>query len=105
MSDEWLTYFQELKQVDLELSIKSAAQLFVVRRQTAMNAHGLVQDKTLRSIELCVPMTLYARLTGELTADELTSLDRALKLIRAVGGQTTRGLGRAQLSLLDGGQA
>jgi CRISPR/Cas system CSM-associated protein Csm3 (group 7 of RAMP superfamily) len=105
MSHEWQRYFSDLRERDLELSLKSSARLFVTRRQTAMNSHGLVQEKTLRTVEVCVPMTLYARIQGDLTSDELKVLERALSLIRAVGAHTTRGLGRAKLSLTDEGQA
>ena len=102
MSREWLEYFRVLNQGGEEgraEAIKSAQHFFRVKRQTKIDDKGLVQNKSLRSVEVCVPMTLYAQVDGELSDEELRTLSKALKLIKSVGGMTTRGLGRATLTL------
>ena len=102
MSEEWLNYFSELKlagERGRETAVKSSRHLYRVKRQTALNARGVAQDHSLRSVEVCVPMALYARISGELSEEQERHLRRALKLIRHVGGMTTRGLGQATLKL------
>lgn len=67
---------------------------------------GTAQEKSLRGIELVVPLTLYAdiglvegaRHRG-LEANWPDRLKEALILVRAVGAHRSRGLGRAVLSL------
>ena len=105
MGQEWLDYFTALQSQNEQAKAdaqKLVDALFKVRRQTAMDKNGLVVDHSLRSIEVCVPMTLYATVQGELSEEESQALSQALKLIRSVGGMTTRGLGRASLSLVKG---
>lgn len=105
MGQEWLNYFTALKDQDDQSQAdaqKLIEALYKVRRQTAMDDQGLVKDHSLRSIEVCVPMTLYATVQGDLNEEETQALSTALKLIRSVGGMTTRGLGRASLSLVKG---
>lgn len=81
---------------------REASALFYAQRQTKIDERGLVEPGTLRTIEVCVPLTLYAHVQGALSAEQRRDLEQSLKLIRAVGSNTTRGLGRAQLTLCDG---
>lgn len=66
---------------------------------------GTAMEKTLRGIELIVPLTLCAEIAIIATAqvdlvDQWPDLLRpALHLVRAVGAHRSRGLGRAVLSL------
>ena len=102
MTEEWINYFKsslEGSESDRAEALKLIDQLYRVKRQTKMTDRGLVQSKSLRSVEVCVPLTLVAELSGALTPEEEDALVKSLKMIRAVGGMTTRGLGRATLSL------
>ena len=64
-------------------------------------ATGTVQARTLRSIEVCVPLRLEAEIesTEPLSKIERETLDMAAGLVQAVGKHRTRGLGRARLTL------
>lgn len=66
-------------------------------------ASGVASDKSLRSIEVVVPMTLYAPLTEISNASQVNNwadtLRDALKLIDAVGAHRSRGLGRCSITL------
>ena len=102
MECPWLEYVKALQEGsddDRAEAQAVTAQLFFVKRQTALDDRGLAKNHSLRSVEVCAPMTLYARVYGELSAEDEAHLKRALKMIRAVGGHTTRGLGRATLTL------
>ena len=73
------------------------AGLFAARRATAMDADtGTARPRSLRFDEVAVPVTLVSEVTaipGD-TSDWAGWLTAALPLIREVGGQRTRGLGR-----------
>lgn len=70
------------------------------------HASGTADEKTLRGIELIVPLTLHAPIEivasaryQDLAATWPQRLDAALPLVRAVGAHRSRGLGRATLTL------
>ena len=76
-------------------------ELFTTIQSTRL-VDGVVAPRTLRSVEVCVPLTLEASLYAmhrDLTVDEYGALKSALGLIRRVGKHRTRGLGRARLEL------
>ncbi|MBU1430711.1 hypothetical protein KKF91_09165 [Myxococcota bacterium] len=60
---------------------------------------GVVAARTLRSVEIAVPMTLIAPIWGDLNNQDIDAIRLALGFIRRVGGHRTRGLGRARLTL------
>lgn len=62
---------------------------------------GVVASRTLRSIEVAVPMCLMAdvRADPRLTEDDLRALRLAAGVVRRVGKHRTRGLGRARMSI------
>lgn len=74
--------------------------LFHRLASTALDAHGVADDGTLRSIEVAVPMTLRALISGP-DAPWPEALRRALPLVVALGSHRHRGLGRATLTLGD----
>lgn len=78
-------------------------ELYRVIASTAMEPWGVVKAQTLRTIEVVVPMTLHARLTGPDDGWD-AALAAALPLVRELGGDRNRGLGRCQLRL-EGGDA
>lgn len=79
----------------------AARELFTSVTRTAMDhERGVALPKSLRAIELVVPMTLKADLTFRGCTDALRlDLSNAIGLVRAVGGGRNRGLGRARLLL------
>lgn len=72
---------------------------------------GAAFDKSLRSIEASIPLTLYAQLDNikpeQLTAypDWQSDLKKCLVLMRAVGSWRNRGLGRAVVTLVENNHA
>jgi hypothetical protein len=75
------------------------APLFRIFSSTKLNEAGVAADKTLRSIELVVPMTLTAELTG-LKPGELDGFRiHVLPRVRSFGSHRNRGLGRISMTL------
>lgn len=65
---------------------------------TRMNEFGVAQDRTLRMVEVVVPLTLFA----ELESDEpghLARIEQALPLLRELGTGRNRGFGRVHVSV------
>ena len=67
---------------------------------------GVAVDKSLRGIELVIPLTLYSRIElipnapyPQLQTKWMEYIEPALALIQAVGAHRNRGFGRASLSL------
>jgi hypothetical protein len=87
----------------------AVSQLFRSLASTKIDENGIASDKSLRSIEVVVPMTLYAELawTGGDRAEEsettqqnwLRWIETSLPFLRGVGGHRTRGLGRTMAKL------
>ncbi|MFP4696156.1 RAMP superfamily CRISPR-associated protein [Thiohalospira sp.] len=77
--------------------------LFRTLHATAVDSKtGTAMDQSLRGIEVVVPLELEARITpvgSGSPADWGRRLEQVLPLVRAVGAQRQRGLGRAILSL------
>ncbi len=61
--------------------------------------HGVADDHTLRVIELCVPVTLTATVTGPAGEGWSKELDMAGTLVRALGSHRQRGLGRCRITV------
>jgi len=55
---------------------------------------GLALDNTLREIEVVVPLTLY----GEIESQETALLKKAMQMVKQIGLNRNRGLGRCQIS-------
>jgi CRISPR/Cas system CSM-associated protein Csm3 (group 7 of RAMP superfamily) len=67
---------------------------------TRIDEHGLAQDETLRRIEVTIPVTLHATITGpDEQVEWLPVLAKASKLIRGIGSHRHRGLGRVSVRI------
>ena len=105
LSEEWQSYFKALSSVERK---RQANHFFHTHRQTKIDATGLAQDQSLRSIQVVIPLTLESTLRIDYPSDEssfhfdqgITALTKAVGLIRSAGGQTSRGLGRVQCHCL-----
>lgn len=80
------------------------AALFCVLQSTAVNERtGSAEDRSLRGIEVVVPLDLQAHIEplpgAQPPADWAERLREVLPLVPAIGGHRTRGLGRALLTL------
>ena len=66
---------------------------------TKLDDKGMAQKSTLRTIEICVPVTLHARIRGPQGGDWIADLEKACSVIRAVGAHRRRGLGRCLFTI------
>ncbi len=60
---------------------------------TAMDEKGVVKGKSLRTMEVCIPLTLEGKITG-VFEDDIKLLNMAMKWIRRLGSKRNRGFGR-----------
>lgn len=73
------------------------ASLFRELSSTKLDQQGVAAGKTLRTIEVVVPLTLHAQIDGP--DDTFVSvLEKALPLVDGVGSHRSRGLGRVQIT-------
>ena len=79
------------------------AQLFDSVASTAIQDNGVAVSKSLRLVEVTLPMTLSGSITymgtDERKASDLTLLSEACGIIRNLGSHRHRGLGRCRLTL------
>ncbi len=72
--------------------------LFREFSSTRIDNEGLAQNRTLRTIEVVVPLTLHATVQGP-EGDWPDLLQAALPFVHGVGAHRTRGMGRVQVTL------
>ena len=66
---------------------------------TAIGEDGLVKDRTLRTVEVTVPVTLYAKVDADEPGDDWArDLESCLPLLRELGSRRSRGLGRCRVT-------
>lgn len=80
-----------------------ASPLFRSFASTRVEENGIASDKTLRAIELVVPMRLRALVSdtrnGSSCEDWRSELRLVLPYLRALGSHRNRGLGRCEVTL------
>lgn len=91
---EFLRYQKKTDPKDAETLL---AGFFHPIAATAMK-DGVAQDKSLRSIEVVIPLDLYAELHAPQDWPG-AELEKCLPLIQAAGGGNNRGLGRVSVTL------
>lgn len=69
---------------------------------TAIGVDGTAQEHSLRSTEVVIPCTLHAEITGVPEAMKDTII-RSFGLIKRLGQKRTRGLGRCDVRVEEGG--
>jgi len=70
--------------------------LFDKVTSTKIGEDGIADDKTLREIEVVVPMSL----TGFIDTDEEELISQALLMIKQIGLNRNRGLGRCKVEMI-----
>ncbi len=74
--------------------------LFKTLASTAIDANGLAKDHSLRRMEVCIPLTLYASIENfPADPDNLLRLEQCFQWTKRMGSNRTRGLGPCQFSL------
>jgi len=73
--------------------------LFRPLASTKVDEHGIAEDKTLRAIEVAVPMKLTSLVTGPEGQEWPALLRTGARFIRGLGSHRHRGLGRVAVSV------
>jgi hypothetical protein len=84
---------------------EDAANLYVPFASTRLDDKGMAEDKTLRTIELAIPLKLEALIKGPEDGAWVEDLRKACLLVRALGSHRNRGLGRCKCVLRQGGNS
>ena len=69
---------------------------------TAIEKNGLVKEKSLRRIEMTVPIILFAKIENVSTPDQREILEKCMKMVKRLGSWRNRGYGRCEISMLKG---
>ena len=70
--------------------------LFDKVTSTKINEKGIAQDKSLREIEVVIPLTL----SGNIECEEEDLITQALRMIKQIGLNRNRGLGRCKMEVV-----
>ncbi len=80
----------------LSLNSELTKNLYSKLTATKIDENGLAVDGSLREIEVVVPLTLY----GEIQSEEEEVLIKAMGMIKQIGLNRNRGLGRCQIGAI-----
>lgn len=84
---------EQIKEEQKELLYKTLAS-------TAIDANGLAKDHSLRRMEVCIPLTLFASIENfPADPDNMQRLELCFQWTKRMGSNRTRGLGPCQFSL------
>ncbi len=101
-----ILYFTDatLSEAEHQAIISNRVQdlMYQKRSRTAIDAKGIARDHSLRSIETVVPCTMYASIIN-LPDNAREPLTTALSLVKRLGVNRNRGLGRCQLTVVEKG--
>ncbi|MFA8436806.1 MAG: RAMP superfamily CRISPR-associated protein [Marinifilaceae bacterium] len=62
---------------------------------------GTTKKQSLREMEVCVPLTLFAQILDVPNEEDHKSLKQCLNMVKRMGVNRNRGLGRCQLSITE----
>lgn len=98
--DKDYTFSEHFSNFELPINTKEELKetkefLFQKISSTAIDSKTkLAKDKSLRDIEVTIPLTLYGKIEN---IQNKTKLDKALRMIKRVGLNRNRGLGRCEI--------
>lgn len=85
-----------------EHNCQAVRELYMPLASTAIDTNGLADDKTLRKIEVVLPVSLTATVSCSVEhANDLALLHKVAPLIRQAGTDRHRGLGRVQVTVTE----
>ena len=88
----------EQKEITKELSI----HLYKNLASTSIDKNGIAKEHSLRTMEVCIPVTLYGEIEINDKKNEYTDVfEKAFKWTRYIGVNRNRGLGRCKFSKID----
>jgi len=73
--------------------------LYDIIASTKIGENGIAEDKSLREIEVVVPLTLCGEIRDIPNDEYLELITRALKMIKRMGLNRNRGLGRCEFKI------
>jgi len=76
--------------------------LYDVIASTKIDKNGVAVDDSLREIEVVVPLTLEGEILDIPTKDDFDKLEQSLKMIKRMGLNRNRGLGRCEFTIQKG---
>jgi len=79
-----------------EVSRKMSEFLYKNIASTKINESGVAVNGSLRTIEVCIPLTLVGEIEGVATEDVI-KFEKALHYLRHLGSNRNRGLGRCKI--------
>lgn len=65
---------------------------------TSIDNNGIAKEHSLRKIEVAIPLTLFAKIDN-IKEDDVEKLEKCFKLVKRLGTNRNRGLGRCKFSL------
>jgi len=74
--------------------------LYAVIASTQIGKNGIAVDNSLREIEVVIPITLEGEILDIPTDDDRKKLSKSLKMIKRMGLNRNRGLGRCQIKVV-----
>lgn len=66
---------------------------------TKIDENGVAKASSLRTMEVCIPLTIEGSISGEISMDEKQILEMGFKMLRHLGSNRNRGLGRCSVQL------
>jgi len=82
-----------------KISDEQRNQLYHVLASTAIDKLGQAKEGSLRQMEVCIPLTLYANIEQfPSDSDNLKQLEYCFQWIKKMGSTRSRGLGRCNFS-------
>jgi hypothetical protein len=87
-----------IKQESKEQIVSNYLQdnLYDVIASTKIDDKGVAEDDSLREIEVVVPISLYGDILDIPLEDDFKKMERSLKMIKRMGLNRNRGLGRCE---------
>lgn len=95
-SDAQLT----LSDVDLILTKGLSESLYEVISSTKINENGVAEDKSLRQMEVTVPLLLYGSIQ-DFEGGNFELLQKTAPMIKYIGLNRSRGLGRCEIKIFE----
>lgn len=85
--------------IEEDIKKELSSYLYKTISSTQIDSKGLAVDKSLREIEVVVPLTLYAMINNcpEIYTDKMK---KAFLQVKRIGLNRTRGLGRCEITLV-----
>lgn len=66
---------------------------------TALDSEGIAKEHSLRKMEVVIPCTLYGTISG-VPEEMQTPIEKAMGLVKCIGVNRNRGLGRCTMSII-----